>query len=103
MKTLLAKVIGALSAPHEPRRGTVQRVGPWFGPSQIYGLVLMLQGDSTPYIVLRDNQDTHYPAGLTHVGDTVIFEADVNGIVGLSTFRNLTLDGQESTLRMPLR
>jgi hypothetical protein len=96
MKTLLDKVVSAFSAAREPRRGTVQRVGPWFGPAQTYGLVLMLQGDSTPYVVLRDNQNNHYPAGLTQVGDTVVFETDAKGTVDLSTFRNMSLDAQET-------
>lgn len=99
MKALLSQVIGTFRASREPRRGNVRRIGPWFGPGQLCGLVLMLENDPTPYVVLRDNQEANYPAGLTRVGDTVDFEVDANHTVGLSTFRNLSLGSSEQGLQ----
>lgn len=57
--------------------------------------MLMLEGDATCYVVLRDNERCLYPAGLTAAGDTVAFKAAVDGTVSLSSFRNLTLDARE--------
>lgn len=73
-------------------RGVVARIGPWFGPSDVSGIVILLEGDSQIYRVLRDDNSCGYPAGLSKIGDSVTMQADESGSVSLSSFRNESLD-----------
>lgn len=76
--------------------GLVARIGPWMGPGEINGTVLLLEGIPKPFIVLRDSQQASATwLGLTSPGDEVTFvakEADDTYSVSLSTFCNKTLE-----------
>ncbi|KVP96923.1 hypothetical protein WJ97_13965 [Burkholderia ubonensis] len=82
-------------APSHDVEGVVTRVGPWFGPGDVDGIVLALDGHAMPYVVLRDSQSWSYPVGLTQPGDEVALRARPSKdfyTVELSTFRNTSLE-----------
>lgn len=79
--------------------GVVSRVGPWLGPGQVSGIVLMLEDDPQTYVVLRDDQSNLYPIGLTKPGDKVRMQARSDGTVALSTYFNADLDSLRSNKR----
>jgi len=82
-------------APSHDVEGVVTRVGPWYGPGKVSGLVLSLEGHAKPYVILRDDQICSYPAGLTQPGDRVsmrVRPASEFYTVQLSGFRNHTLE-----------
>lgn len=56
-------------APSHDVEGVVTRVGPWFGPGAMTGIVLALEGHAWPYVVLGEHWT--YPVGLTQPGDQV--------------------------------
>jgi len=74
-----------------PVKGTVERFGPSFGHGQIDGYILLLAGQNTPYVILRDDHLCDTTAGLTIPGDFVEFLASKTAHVGLSSFSNVTL------------
>lgn len=80
--------------------GVVARVGPWLGPGKLNGIVLALEGHAKPYVILRGDQASTYPAGLTQPGDRVsmrVRPAPEFYTVHLTDFRNQSL---ESTMRL---
>ena len=82
-------------APSHDVEGVVTRVGPWYGPGKVNGLVLSLEGHAKPYVILRDDQICSYPAGLTQTGDRVsmrVRPASEFYTVQLSAFRNHSLE-----------
>lgn len=80
----------------KPVKGTVERFGPSFGAGQINGYIALLVGDRTPYVILRDDQETDTTVGLTAPGDSVEFLASNSRSVDLSSFVNLTLASRMS-------
>lgn len=80
-----------------PVRGAVERFGPSFGSGEANGYILLLVGDRTPYVILRDSQMCNTNAGLTAPGDSVEFLADNRAIVKLTSFSNLSLASRLSS------
>ncbi len=71
------------------------RVGPWLGPGKLNGIVLALEGHAKPYVILRGDHASTYPAGLTQPGDRVsmrVRPAPEFYTVHLTDFRNQSLE-----------
>lgn len=82
--------------------GVVSRIGPWMGPGEINGTVLLLEGWGEPFIVLRDSEQASATwLGLTAPGDEVRFfakKSEEGYSVPLSTFSNKTLEARKEGL-----
>ena len=76
--------------------GVVERVGPYFGNGTSAGIILLLEGDNTAYVVMRHMGESDGLIGLTQVGDSVCIQVsaapDSRKTVYHSHIKNITLN-----------
>jgi len=77
-------------------RGVVERVGPYFGNGTSAGIILLLEGDSTSYVILRHVGESDGLIGLTQIKDQVVIQASAlsesKKTIYHSNIKNITLD-----------